>query len=173
MTIGGRIATYTGSAVGIVLVVCLGLIKLSESSHGPKPHHRKYIAPLAITLSVDGNGNCLQQVNGANVNFPEVYVGQGVTWTAPQGWSLTFSRATVLPPNTGTPFEDANYDWLFTFSGTAANPTTPSGASVIPWWESAYYSFSQQVTFKYSALTINGTQCSGPSGMGVIVKTGT
>ena len=36
MTIGGRIATYTGSAVGIVLVVCLGLIKLSDTSHWAK-----------------------------------------------------------------------------------------------------------------------------------------
>jgi hypothetical protein len=172
MTKGVRIATYTGSAVGILFVVCLGLIKLSESSAGPKPHPGKNLTPVSITLSVNGSGQCVQQVDGKNINFPGIYEGQGVTWTASQGWSSSFQSATVLPPNTGTPFEDTNGDWQPNFSGTPPTPT-PSGPSVLTFWETLYYSFStQQVTFNYSSITINGTPCSGASNMGLIVHAG-
>jgi len=170
---GMRIAIYTASVVGVLFVIWLGLIKLSETSPGPKLHRGKYIPPLAITLYVD-NGQCKQKVEvpGGGVqdrNFPEIYVDQGVTWVASQDWSLSFQKATVLPPNTGTPFEDdASGAWQFNFSGTALNPT-PSGPSVLTYWEKL---FSEQVTFKYSAVTIDGTKCSDPSGMGVIVKPG-
>ena len=175
MTIGGRIATYTGSAVGIVLVVCLGLIKLSNTSIGPKPRRGKYIPPLAITLYVD-NGQCKQKVEGEgggqDNNFPEIYVGQSVTWTASQDWSLSFQNDTVFPPNTGSPFEDSNGNWQPKFSGTAANPT-PSGSSALTFWEKLYYSYgTQQVPFKYNSITINNAPCLGASGMGLVVKPG-
>ncbi|MGA2905893.1 MAG: hypothetical protein ABSD98_18865, partial [Candidatus Korobacteraceae bacterium] len=87
---------------------------------------------------------------------------------ASQGWSLTFQNATVLPPNTGTPFEDASGTWQFNYSGTAANPA-PSGTAVLTFWEKL---FGAQVTFKYGSITINGVPCSGASGMGLIVKSG-
>jgi len=141
---------------GIALALCSCLFLPAcrkEGGGGGKMAH------LTVTLSVDGNGNCVQKLNGAATAVVSLSAGDTVTFLTDNSaaFVLQFPPASVGSCN--SPFRDAsgNCQWNFNNANPASGPAVgPSGTP-----------------FPYGTLSINGATCNlngGPQPLGMRMK---
>ncbi len=112
------------------------------------------IGPTTITLSVENNGNCVQNQGGAVVTNAIVHPDQSVIWCAVDQAGNKLALDLQFAPG-ASPFAQNQ------FTATAGNCTSPSGMPT---------NAADQI-YSYQQITINGKQC-GVGADGVHIKPG-
>jgi hypothetical protein len=142
---------------GVLLAVCACLFLPACRKGGGEGGGQ--LAHLTVTLSVDGNGNCVQKLNGAPAGVVSLSGGDTVTFQTDNNAAFALQ---FPPPNASScysPFRDASGNCQWSFNNS--NPT--SGAATGP----------QNTTYNYGSLSIGGAACNlngGPQPLGMRMK---
>jgi hypothetical protein len=145
----------SNQTVVLQLLVALTTVLISLGALGATPHQ------IVLATDPNGSGNCVQYADGgANpVSWVTINKDDTVTWSYSGGsFSLTFTPGNIFAA--GTPFEDANGNWQYTF--TSGHPT--SQPATPPLFRKYFY---------YYQVTLNNTDCKAGSvgnDIGVIVQ---
>ena len=142
---------------GVLLAVCACLFLPACRKGGGEGGGQ--LAHLSVTLSVDGNGNCVQKLNGVPTAVVSLSAGDTVTFLTDNSAAFVLQFS---PPNVGScnsPFRDAsgNCQWNFNNANPASGPAVGQPGTPFP----------------YGTLSINGATCnlnSGPQPLGMRIK---
>src|SRR5664279_827012 len=142
---------------GVLLAVCSCLFLPACRKEGGEGGRQ--LAHLTVTLSVDGNGNCVQKLNGSPTGVVSLSGGDTVTFQTDNNAAFALQ---FPPPNAGScnsPFRDASGNCQSSFN----NSSPTSGPAV-----------GQSGTqFPYGTLSVNGATCNlngGPQPLGMRMK---
>jgi hypothetical protein len=153
-----------------VLVICIGSVVYNVFL---TPHHPPGSLPSSpITLSVDGNGQCVQTGAPMIGGLVQITQPQTVTYSAVDAngknvpFDLKFDGAGFI--TTGSPFQSNSGGWQYEFTSADGSSVT-TGESKLTAAEQAlaWLGFNE---FTYQSMSINGKGCTMQPSTGVHVN---